>query len=256
MKKLILFLSAFVFINLSISAQGSYGHALTISKGYSFINSNGLSNITPIGADPITDHFISSSINLRSHFKGFIIGAEGNMARNSNSYGSIFRKNSDPITIDARLYSGLAQFGYAVLDKSKFKLYPMVGVGANRTKIQIDRQQDIDASQIVDGESMGTTFDLVQRNFLMDFGLGFDYILDCGKKMDKDGADESKMKSKGLLMGVKVGYQLALENDNWRHNGGDVNNGPNYAPSGFYAKLTLGLASFSDQKKFWKGDKK
>lgn len=255
MKNLLLIFVAVIFANIGVYAQSQYGHSISFTKGYSFINSNDLSSITPFRADPINDHYISSGINLRHYFKGFIVGAEANMARNSNSYGKIFRKDNEPVSIDARLLNGQFQFGYDVLKNEKFQLYPMVGVGANSSKIKIDRQRDIDASQIVDGESQGTTFDLVQRNFLMDFGLGFDYVLKCSKKADKENSDASKMKNKGLLMGLKVGYQLALENDNWKHNGGDVINGPNYAPSGFYTKLTLGFASFSDQKKFWKHQK-
>lgn len=246
MKKLTLLL-ILAIASTALFAQKDVSHFMTMTKGYSFINSDDLSSITPSDAKGVGNSYLTSTLNLRTHINKCIIGVEATMARDTRSFADMFRDNDDHATIGANIYSASLQFGYAVLDKPNLKLYPIVGIGMGQSKAKIERQQDIDASQITDGELPGTSFDLSQRNFNSDFAVGFDYIIPC-KKKDECNTDRKY----GFVVGAKAGYRLAFGDFGWEHSGGDVNGAAQFNPSGFYAGLTLGFTKSSKGGMFQK----
>lgn len=249
MRNPILILTAFLLLNFNVLAQKEVSHFMTMTQGYSNINSSDLSTITPTDARSIGNNYLTSTINLRTHINRYIIGFEATMARDAQSFGDFFRDNTDPATANAKFYNAGVQFGYAVLDKPNMKLYPIAGVGMGQATVNIDRNKDIDASQIKDGENQGTTFNLKQRNFNTNFGVGFDYIVPCKKKDDCN-----PDRKYGFVIGAKAGYNLAFDYNGWEHNGGNVNGGPNFSPSGFYAGITLGFVKTSQGGMFNRSD--
>lgn len=124
--------------------------------------------------------------------------------------------------------------GYALINKPRFRLYPLVGIGAVGTNLKIANNQNLNL-----GTVLSTPFQEITLNHIAlagDVALGADYRFKGWRPKGNTDREVS------FILGARTGYFISAANNKWRYSGGDINGGPSYGPSGFYAQVTVGIA--------------
>lgn len=238
--KLILISALFLLAN-TLSAQvmnKNFGSTFSLAAGYTNINLDNLQGIIPNEAASLKNNYASFGIGYNLQFKGYIAGIHGEFLQSGTRFKDLVGKNDGDITTRSGVSKATVNFGYALVDMPRFRFFPTVGVGHSRFNLNITNEGNFTPAQIKNGEMGGNEYNLTVKNILFDFALNFNYLI--GK--EKDGL------TKGIIKGVKVGYQLGIKNDNWKHSGGDLNEAPDFSPDGFYVQAVFGFGKFSPTK--------
>lgn len=197
---------------------------MKFTAGYGNYGSATLGDFAPGLSTPGADYFnfgIDFGLTHNKMVYGYTLGAafapkvEGN-GYEMNRAGSFF---------------GLGA-GYLLLNRQKSKLYPNLNAGLGFYNINITENQNISLSQVQN--NFGRELNLYQINFMLDLSLNYDIYLKWTEEAKGHGS---------YLIGAKVGYLYAFENDNWFYQGGKVTNAPGWGMQGWYAQLTFGLGS-------------
>jgi len=106
-------------------------------------------------------------------------------------------------------------------------LYPYIGSGFGKTRLLLNQTE----AQFPDAAAKPLTeLDLVQNNYTLRAGIGFDAdIKTC------------RAGKKNLMLGIRAGYMYDFtDNDDWESDDVDIKNGPEISMSGPYLKLVIG----------------
>lgn len=131
---------------------------------------------------------------------------------------------------------GFLNLGYAIINNEKLKIFPMLGIGGGGMELRISEDTDLSLTNII--EEPGREITLEVANFILDFSVGLDYIPTL--YMAKNGKEGG-----GFKTGIRVGYLLGFNNDNWEYGGGDIKGAPDFSLNSFYVKLVIGGYGFT-----------
>lgn len=176
--------------------------------------------------------------NMGSFKKDFIvIGGTGHAMMNKFVIGGTgFAIIGDAIKTDSIKASpdggvGTFDIGYLLLDKSKIKIYPMLGIGGTGFGLQISKTRNLPISTVVDNP--GQEINISHAGFVTDISININLIpvLEYDEKNDSYG---------GFMTGIKIGYIYSLPSSDWSFSGGDIIGGPSFGLNMVYVKLIIG----------------
>lgn len=193
------------------------------SFGYGSFPVSDLEAFLPYGFNLSSDHLMFGG-GGRNFIGRFVIGGSG--------FGIIGNEiNDDSLEINTGGGYGTFDFGYLVIDKPKFKLYPTLGIGGGGYDISIAERKNISAPQI--REDPGQEIEISNGGFILDFRINTNWIPILNYSEDKKAFG-------GYKTGLQLGFLYQVPSTNWSFSGGDVTNGPDFGLQGFYARLVIG----------------
>jgi hypothetical protein len=152
--------------------------------------------------------------------------------------GDVVKSNNHKMKLSGGL--GTLDFGYLIVDKEHVKIFPLLGVGGCSYGMKILRNEAISISDIV--SNPGQEINITKATVMADLSLNLNFIPFLKTIETNHHMKEGVMTSirGGLMTGLKVGYAYGLSNSDWKYEGGDITDGPNFGLDMFYAQLTLG----------------
>lgn len=216
------------------SMKDRYDYRVNLFQaGYTSFSSSNLKAFLPTyTSDPLNNDYLVLGFSSYGAKNKFIAGGSFEIMSN--------KSKNDPSNSFKSSMTNLAflfDFGYDFLNNERIKLFPIVGVGLNGSLLNITNNQSLTAAQV--GLSPGNEINLFKINAIFDFGLGLDF-----NYRRKEPTDPCLGKTTAFTIGLRAGYYLSVDSKNWRYSGAKITDGPSYGPSGFYAKLVLGMATF------------
>lgn len=215
-------------INYSYSQYDSYGGGVGVNMGYSYLDNKVINEVLPAQFQ-LTNNFITIGGDGYGMFKKFILGGSGYALLGPGAH-----TDSSQVTFNGG--AGFLNFGYAALNRPRFKFIPMLGIGGIGMNLRISEQKDI-TLQDIQNQPWNET-NLGWANFVFEIGFNLEYII----------LKDDKENSKGLRLGLKAGYTFSPASNNWRYAGGTVTGLPKYMVNGFFARLVIGGAFFVNKK--------
>ena len=232
-KSLINLIALFIIMqfsqNVLAGTHGSIGIGLNYNFGYDLddLNSNFESNY--IGT--LTDKcgLLNIFVHVFNDENKFIYGVDINTATQfmkktskGDSLTSSFYKNS--VTLD---------FGYHLINKTKYSIFPLLGVGYSTNEISIYRN-DLEEEWNNFSNSEIENYIICRNDLIMKLSLRAELFLINIQK--------SKLK---LPIGIEAGYILPIYNfDDKFSTGQSVKNFPDYQSDGLFLNFTLGYTDY------------
>lgn len=197
--------------------------------GFANLSNSDFQQFLPRDFDQISDRYL-------------LIGGEGYALKGNFLFGgsgqAIIGQDEHSGSQKAGISGGMGfiNVGYAVINQDKIKLFPMLGIGGGSMELRISEDEDVSLNEIIEDPAQEITLEV--GNFMLDFSVGLDYIPSI--QMAKNGKEGG-----GFKTGLRVGYMLGFNNDNWTYGGGDVKSAPDFGLNSFYVKLVIGGYGFS-----------
>lgn len=239
LNSLFIVLFAVVLISTSAFAQNKigFGGAGFFNLGYTNMNTSALSN--KLGSE--WPNFSNNGI----YIGGSGYGVLGNIVLGGSGGTSYFEVGN---TFDSRLTgqthryningaSGEFTVGYVAWQRSKYFLYPYLGIGGYMLNLS---WHDRRAENYRDGSSMLTNFGgkVAIDCFTTTLGISLDYVW-------------------GLAWQVKAGYRIGLPSDRWIYlDNTNMSNAPSVGQNGFFITLGIGGGGIGFTSKKSKEDNK
>ncbi len=205
-----------VTITAYLSGGTQYINVGRMNDALNSINFSSFSNfnyLTGIGADVAI-------------FNRWIIGGEWDHCKNmSSSYNGNLKLAGEMVGSRTMI-----RFGYNVIHKENFNLFPEIGFGGNLIHFNT-YNVSLDSTELNFTEVFQTTDcnTITYSNSFINIGIGVDFTI-------KDGENAKG----GCRIGLRGGYMAGLSKS-WRNNIQNIN-GPNIAQNMFYVKLTVGFS--------------
>jgi len=201
--------------------------------GYAHLNNSDFQKFLPEGFYQLSESYLllgGEGYGLKGNF---LVGGSGQaIVGQDESNGSLKTEISGGM--------GFFNLGYTLVNQDKIKVFPMLGIGGGSMELRISEHKDVSVNEIIQEPSREITLEV--GNFLLDFSLGLDYIPRI--HMAKNGKEGG-----GFKTGVRVGYMLGFNSDNWNYGGGDVNGAPNFGLNSFYVKMVIGGYGFTIEER-------
>jgi hypothetical protein len=244
MKKLIFTLAVVLTGVATVNAQNTdtaktkWGHkheiagAAQIQTTYRPYNLNGLnSSLTGAGISPVLRNDIWIDLSM-SHInkKWLIEDGIGFTPFSESEYNGIKTRFNQ--------YQAFIRLGYDVAKSSDFRLYPFAGLNLTAAVLNIqdnNREQNVTgfSQELLNSTSSKT---LYQKNFGIELGAGFDYLI----KLKSKKTDCFEIE-RNIPIGFRAGYYINTYTSNWKINNYNLNNGPNNKQSAVFITLNVGL---------------
>ncbi len=219
------------FLLVAIHAQGRY----TGGAGY-FNVGMALPQGLPVG-DFLPANFPEPGAPTAS-FGGSGYGMIGRWVIGGEASSSTENSSSrDTLTASRTWGNGYFSLGYAVVNKERWKVFPMLGIGSVTHKIRVRDNRPVDFTDVAQAPKPYEV-NYQRMDFSLALTLGVDYIL-----------SKTKEKPGGWMMGLRLGYYTGFGHNRWEASGNTLNNGPSMIPHGFMAQIVLGGGGFSPMKK-------
>jgi opacity protein-like surface antigen len=219
-------------------------HMMTLQLGYSYMTNDVLRQMYVAVGDELNQNYYTLGLACTSEYKRFIYGVtiQGGITQpitiqNYNSNGLNYQ-------VFSNFQNALLQFGYAVVNTKKFKLYPIIGVGAGRVALQVQSQNAVSITQLNSQYYTGTESNIFKYNASFDAGIGADFFLKAPKSTEE--------KEYGAILGVRIGYTQGIGIGNWGYDAGTLTDNPSYNPSTIYIKANIGFYGKSDRNNKFK----
>lgn len=118
--------------------------------------------------------------------------------------------------------------GYLVYEGDALDLYPLVGVGWERTTLELVQRGAPAFGDVLTDPARGST--LHASGPIVSFSLGGDYVFEAGPSARK-----------GFLIGLRAGYAYAPVQGDWSLGDIDVPDGPAMNVTGPFVHIMIGL---------------
>jgi hypothetical protein len=202
-----------------------YGGAGFFRIGYANLHqvSKAFSAFTPPSLPSSGNDFVCVGGEGYARLNKYLVGGAGyGMTRRSVSQNSL---HADPFSA-----GGLLQVSRIIVDHRRFWVYPSVGAGFSVIGLT---QYELSPTGERQHES---TVMLPNVNFHV--GIGADWLAVSVDDDDRNGYG-------GLLLGIRIGYQVSPLLSNWRSDEQTtVQSGPRYATNGYFVTMTIGAGGF------------
>lgn len=229
MKRIIFFLFIVLLGALSSQILAQENTAIKTSGGGGFMIGYGNFPISDLKA------FIPQGFNVDPHH--LILGGTGHGIRGrfvigGSGFGTSGTEiNNDSLKISFGGGLGTFDIGYVIVDKTHFKLYPMIGIGGGSYTISIAEKKNLTAGDIT--KNPRHEININNGGFVIDVSINLNLI-------PLFEYDENENSYGGFMTGLKIGYLYTVPSDSWSYKGGDIANGPNFGLHGFYVSLMIG----------------
>jgi hypothetical protein len=202
-----------------------YGGIGYFQAGYSFMDfDNFNSALVEAGIPEIGNGSVSLGGGGHYIFRRFLIGGEGNGLIGSSSV-------SDNYSVRHGGGMGFFNAGYIVLQRPLYMVYPILGIGGGGYSVTItDRSaQSGSLQEVLDNPRQQAM--LSKGSFMLNFSLGADlFVL----------ADRTRQGTGGFIVGVRAGYLLSFDKDEWLLDNHSLTDGTNTNISGPFIRLIIG----------------
>jgi hypothetical protein len=148
------------------------------------------------------------------------------------AYGEEGLKNGR--TDDLSAIQGMLDVGFAVVSTKSLSVYPQLGVGLGRVSVTL-RERNGSAPGWVEptfdeiAATPGAESVIDAKVLLYSIGAGADYLV------------APRGSSKGVVLGVRAGFQTSPNRALWTHGGESVPAGPDVGPGGRFLRVTVGI---------------
>lgn len=155
-----------------------------------------------------------------------VLGGEGHWLRNVGG-----EAESDEFRFDVSGGYGLARLGFDVVQWRGLSIYPIVGIGGGRLRIDILREGGAGFDDVLADPAREVR--MTQRALLLDASLGIDYRFEVRKRGDHVSY---------FTIGVRGGYMFAPYSGGWNTEGAELSGGPELGFSGPVVQLMIGFS--------------
>ncbi|MGH7503297.1 MAG: hypothetical protein ACREL7_16345 [Longimicrobiales bacterium] len=124
---------------------------------------------------------------------------------------------------------GMVNVGYQVLRGGRFAIYPLLALGGGAMNLRITERSTLAFDEILQNPRRGAN--LANGAFLAGAALGADWFIPAGEG------------GKGVVLGLRAGFNYAPLEPEWSMDGVDIANGPDAGFTGPWVRLTLGGGS-------------
>ncbi len=204
--------------------KGLYGGFGFFEFGYSQYNNGALNGaLSAAGYTNLADSFVSTGGQGFALINNFVIGGAGG-SMGSQSFG----RNNTNGSFNAGY--GMFQLGYAFKSGKNGLLYPLVGLGAFTSNIQIEN--DLASGNLNTILAIpNQVVNLRTETTMLDLSLHYTFTI-FGDKSGEGGG--------GTMVGVSAGGFFCPTPSTFFNNQRELSVVPNYNPSGFYLRLKFG----------------
>jgi len=218
MKK-ILFASS-VLLSLGLSAQYSYSSGGAFTFGVQSSATDPLLELSPGAPDLSAVQFSFGGYGVWQ-VQRFVFGFKG-----AGLYGPSASANGLEYSAQSGYWS--LDLGYKVINRDRFGVYPLVGIGWGGTKYSVASDQDLAITTPIAFNSVEYQW----SGLVIDLGLRAEHLF--GFKQNESGKG-------GGMFGLELGYMFSPGNADWKTlGGGSVTDAPDYGLDGFYARVLIG----------------
>lgn len=224
----VLLLVALCFLSMStaMSAQDdslSRGGAGGFWVGYGTFDIEDLQVFVPTDFPTLSNNFLLFGGGGYGNYNNFLLGGSGQ--------GLIGKEEStDSLSASVNAGMGFLNLGYMVVHNEDFRLFPMVGIGFGGVTMHLAENGVLTPETIV--AKPGNETQISQGGLMLDFSASVELML--FKEQQRDGSWG------GMMLGLTAGYLLSPQSNDWSYTGGEINGGPDFGLSGFYARLSIG----------------
>lgn len=209
--------------------KGLYGGFGFFEFGYSQYSNSALNGaLNAAGYSSLGNGFVTTGGQGFAVINNFIIGGAGG-SLGSQSFG----RNNTNGRFNAGY--GIFQLGYGFKAGKNGLLYPLVGIGAFTSSIQIEN--DLASGNLNTILALpNQVVNLRSDAAMLDFSLHYSFTI-FGDKSGEDGG--------GTMIGISAGGFVCPTPSTFYNNQRELNVVPNYRPSGFYVRLKFGGGGYS-----------
>jgi len=236
MKRLLIFVSAFFLLNIISYAQKDTITNKTTKKsdrlyyGFSanykmnFINVGNFNNRLKLYNYPELTNVMNSY-----GVKYCIYSSDKSFCRISSDNISLNKENANyRIKFNSYVYS--AEAAINVLDKKRWFLYPILGVGFTQLNFKIIDKTNISNTfnqSISNLNGMNEIYTNTKKSFFnLNVGANIDWLI--SEKINNE-----------YYIGLETGYRIQLTKFKWQTNNSNLSDAPNFNFSGFYVGVNL-----------------
>jgi hypothetical protein len=164
-------------------------------------------------------------------YRNWIIGGEGHGLPGG-------KVSNDRYDLSISGGYGFFNTGYIVYHTKTLNLYPLVGVGGGGSSVVITEKANEPSGfeEVLCNSARQST--ITNGGFMMNFSIGADFFVL---------ADKTENATGGWLIGIKAGYVVQLNNNQWYFNGRSLQESPQGCISGPYVRLTIGGGGLVNQ---------
>ncbi len=212
MKKIVLGLFVLVISNCVKAQDDVTTGVFNFNLGYGFADITTAAAFFPEIENDITPHHFVLGSELMSGKDKYLFGFSFNVTFS----GKI---EVDSLQVNQFSNDYLVTFGYQIIKKPKYKIYPVAGLGLGLQNINAINTNAISATQIA--ESHFQEINLIQYSVVGSAAINTIFF---------SGNDKyEKEKTGGLGWGFQLGFTYGYPVGKWHHSGGLVEDGPNEA---------------------------
>ena len=126
----------------------------------------------------------------------------------------------------------MLDFGYKVINKKKFSLYPFLGFGSGGVNYTISSKYSIDLADQGTDKPVIYSGTYNWGSLAFDIGFRIEQLFALKQKQSEYG---------GGLVGIEVGYMFTPTNNDWRTvSNATIINAPDFNMNGIYARVLIG----------------
>jgi opacity protein-like surface antigen len=210
-----------------------------MSFGYSY---NSLSSVNSFlannGFNPISRSRFTAGVGSVSIINRFVFGASFEFL--------IPTSESQPGNLKTSLqgFSMAPIFGYCIVQKKHFTIYPYVRLVDNNLSLKIiDGQEVVDANGLINATSRNTSLDY--QFFIFDVGMSINRNISA-RNRDWDCPQSNRY----WTMGLKAGYSFVPGNDDAKYNSQVLRGAPALDYRGPYVRLFIGFGNWHRKLKW------
>jgi hypothetical protein len=226
MKKILLTVCLAWAATIAVHAQekGLYGGFGFFEFGYSQYNNAALNSaLTATGYSSLSNGFVTTGGQGFAVINHFVVGGAGG-SMGSQSFG----RNNTNGTFNAGY--GVFQLGYAFKAGKNGLLYPLLGIGAFTSNIQIEN--DLASGNLNNILAIpNQVVNLRSEAAMLDISLHYSFTIFGDKSGDGGG---------GTMLGISAGGFFCPAPSSFSNNQRELSVVPDYRPAGFYLRLKFG----------------
>lgn len=225
-----LLMAAIFLVGNSLFSQG--GGAGFFHLGGAVISGIPSSSFLPAGAPTLSENHLSLGGSGYFLFRNWVIGLEGNGGMASES-------RMDTLGMGRSFGTFQFQGGYAVVNKPRLKVFPMLGIGAMQNNLRVRHIPAVqpDLSGLLANYSLQEV-QFQQTNYVASLTLGVDYVLNRSKESS----------SGGWMVGLRLQYMAGWPDKNWTMSGNNLSSAPSASPQMVNLSLLIGGGAFQNAK--------
>lgn len=211
-----------ILINIGISQNKLSGGIGFFSTGYQNIDISNLNlELRNNNLPEFEKNFLAIGGGGFGVVKNFVLGGEG--------FGLISpEKNNKDFNLSLSGGYGLFNIGYIIYSSKGLNLFPLIGFGAGGIELKIAQRKIISFNEVLNNPKNGSNLSIA--GLMFNFGMSLVYNIDLSQTNN----------SKGINLGLNLGYTHFLQVGDWTLFEEEIFNGPKIGISGLYIKFTIG----------------